>query len=698
MIDKNVIRLSAQIQPFCGEAVYIKRKMSSSDYEAEDKKADNSRKFTDTNEYVLFGTPIELTEEEQTIGKKVVRAEDQIATDDRGRRRFHGAFTGGFSAGFFNTCGSREGFVPTTFISSRKDPASRPQQIKPETFMDEEDFSEFGIAPKKYSAKAGFSDKKPEIRNEIINSLDTHHALKDIVPEQALYYSLNIVPKQSVGYALLRKLGWKEGRGFGETARVKKNDTNEEYTNNDKSDNKSKISENSAKKIYGCELPPHLMKSKITTKSEENHKENKELFEILPAENETKIPERKSNLFGIGFVSLKAESEAMKVPTTISEFKPTGSEKKGIKGSAYGIGVFDEYSSDDEIYHHDSIANYDFSIDTTGPENSTTKINNQKSNISKSSKNNKTNESKNDCLKNKELTEDSQNYPSNSGNIKRWQGFLKTNVKTILEQTQYNLPVISDNYEPKPVLGEDVSHTFKTGARKFFTSKSRTQAVENKEIKKDQETETVPAKTLMSRFVSSGQTVTGAKQNPHDSYMTAALSNNFGKQTRISERWMPNEIICKRFNIVCIAHTANTLAITKPKTDKDVLSRANVSKSISISRAAAVQGPLSVLNTNFSESQNLSIGQLVIQNSENVKYNQKPAPKNFPEKFIQSFNKEVESNDINDKIDNDENNEKPSLDLFKAVFCDDSDEERNLEGKAEKRSQEGLDNFKKIRI
>lgn len=29
--------------------------------------------------------------------------------DEQGRRRFHGAFTGGFSAGYYNTVGSKEG-------------------------------------------------------------------------------------------------------------------------------------------------------------------------------------------------------------------------------------------------------------------------------------------------------------------------------------------------------------------------------------------------------------------------------------------------------------------------------------------------------------------------------------------------------------------------------------------------------------
>lgn len=70
-------------------------------------------------------------------------------TDERGRRRFHGAFTGGFSAGYFNTAGSRHGchyfnfknqkigWVPQTFKSTRTERGERFEQMA-EDFMDEE--------------------------------------------------------------------------------------------------------------------------------------------------------------------------------------------------------------------------------------------------------------------------------------------------------------------------------------------------------------------------------------------------------------------------------------------------------------------------------------------------------------------------------------------------------------------------------
>ncbi|CAK9785011.1 unnamed protein product [Cutaneotrichosporon oleaginosum] len=55
------------------------------------------------------------------------------ARDEKGRRRFHGAFTGGWSAGYFNTLG----WTPSTFKSSRSSRATYQQSA--EDFMDEED-------------------------------------------------------------------------------------------------------------------------------------------------------------------------------------------------------------------------------------------------------------------------------------------------------------------------------------------------------------------------------------------------------------------------------------------------------------------------------------------------------------------------------------------------------------------------------
>lgn len=51
--------------------------------------------------------------------------------------RFHGAFTGGFSAGYFNSVGTKEGWTPSTFVSSKGQRAET-KRARPQDFMDDE--------------------------------------------------------------------------------------------------------------------------------------------------------------------------------------------------------------------------------------------------------------------------------------------------------------------------------------------------------------------------------------------------------------------------------------------------------------------------------------------------------------------------------------------------------------------------------
>ena len=67
----------------------------------------------------------------------------QQIRDRRGRTRFHGAFTGGFSAGYFNTVGTKEGYKAKydTWTSSRGDRSKKSIQQTPLDFMDDEDMA-----------------------------------------------------------------------------------------------------------------------------------------------------------------------------------------------------------------------------------------------------------------------------------------------------------------------------------------------------------------------------------------------------------------------------------------------------------------------------------------------------------------------------------------------------------------------------
>lgn len=69
----------------------------------------------DDGTYVTIGSSFKQLETEEDVQREKGRKEkEQYVLDKQGRRRFHGAFTGGFSAGYFNTVGTKEGQTSST--------------------------------------------------------------------------------------------------------------------------------------------------------------------------------------------------------------------------------------------------------------------------------------------------------------------------------------------------------------------------------------------------------------------------------------------------------------------------------------------------------------------------------------------------------------------------------------------------------
>ena len=65
---------------------------------------------SDDDTYVTLGSAFEKLETIEDVEKAKRKKDKELhVTDEQGRRRFHGAFTGGFSAGYYNTVGSKEG-------------------------------------------------------------------------------------------------------------------------------------------------------------------------------------------------------------------------------------------------------------------------------------------------------------------------------------------------------------------------------------------------------------------------------------------------------------------------------------------------------------------------------------------------------------------------------------------------------------
>ncbi|RWS23851.1 DUF1604 domain containing protein-like protein [Leptotrombidium deliense] len=270
---------------------------------------------------IFYGTALPPLEDLQNAPKKAEL--DLTVRDEKGRRRFHGAFTGGFSAGYFNTVGSIEGWVPSQYVSSRQEGKWDKDLIrsKPEDYMDEEDFSAFGIAPKVVQTRDKFKSSEllgfAGFRNPEATIVDV---LKDIIKPK----------NDSIGIKLFKAM--RRGTKFKEAKVV----TEPQNT----------------VKSYGCALPPGFQRDD----SDEDDDDFTIKF-VIPYQP-------KSDFHGIGYEGLKHESsDALKsgqLTVTLSDGK-----RLNIKGEAFGTGALeaeDDYDEDAQVYGNDDLSNYDFSI------------------------------------------------------------------------------------------------------------------------------------------------------------------------------------------------------------------------------------------------------------------------------------------------------------------------------------------------
>ncbi|KAL2136452.1 hypothetical protein VTI74DRAFT_3685 [Chaetomium olivicolor] len=156
--------------------------------------------------FVLFGTPLPPLDPEVRDDGSYVPLWKQEVRDERGRKRLHGAFTGGWSAGYFNTVGSKEGWTPSTFVSSRtnrrKDDPKAVQQ-RPEDFMDEEDLA----------------DAEESRRIQTQSAFSGLGTTADDLTRTSGLMGLFRAEGETMGTKLLKKMGWKEGQGVGPKVR-----------------------------------------------------------------------------------------------------------------------------------------------------------------------------------------------------------------------------------------------------------------------------------------------------------------------------------------------------------------------------------------------------------------------------------------------------------------------------------------------
>ncbi|XP_075432478.1 G patch domain-containing protein 1 isoform X1 [Ascaphus truei] len=299
-------------------------------------------------DFVTYGKGLELFEEGDRP-KRPIPLQDQTVKDEKGRyQRFHGAFTGGFSAGYYNTVGSKEGWAPSTFISSRQG-RSEKQVRRPEDFMDEEDLGEFGIAPNEIMTTDDFASKAKDRIKEKARQLASVTAP---IPGATILEDLIAPAKITIGVQLLRQMGWKEGQGLGPRTKRKARQQKPE----------------SSVKLYGCALPP------AGSEGSEDEED-----EYLP-ENVTFAPKDvipidftiKDNVHGLGYRGLDPNKALFGSQDTHISLFGDGSDKTsnllgtvrhgkgrkvGISGQAFGVGALED--EDDDIYGTESLSKYD---------------------------------------------------------------------------------------------------------------------------------------------------------------------------------------------------------------------------------------------------------------------------------------------------------------------------------------------------
>lgn len=300
--------------------------------------------------------------------KKPLSIEDQIVKDENGKRRFHGAFTGGFSAGFWNTVGSLEGWTPQNFKSSRGEKAGRVEQ-RPEDFMDKEDLGEFGIAPQGIRTRDEFAKESEQEKRTGQHKRKLMQPQHDgPIPGVPLLQQLLRPVRDKVAVRILKSMGWKHGQGVGprQTRKEKRQAT---------ARNKRELY---LLEHYGAEGLPSASGNQNENDDSDNQDDDEEDDEDItfaPDDYEPVFYTPKENRFGMSYSGLSREPVLSKgsAPATpmqhinlFGQLEASAKQKQlSIRGQAFGVGAFEE--EDDDIYARDDITRYDFSLGDKQP-------------------------------------------------------------------------------------------------------------------------------------------------------------------------------------------------------------------------------------------------------------------------------------------------------------------------------------------
>lgn len=308
--------------------------------------------------------------------KKITLA-DQIVVDSNGRRRFHGAFTGGFSAGYWNTVGSRDGWTPSEFKSSRAEKAARRVQTASD-FMDEEDVGEFGIAPQRIQTTEDFGSSEGRPKNKRKLAPISEGPIPGVPVLELVLESC----RDKAAVRLLKRMDKRYAAALAEktkkqAAPVKEPEPEPEADQVMESQEADVPAEETEQgKVYKCDMGPMWRPQNSNQDSEVSSSDDDDDEELVFDEDELDsiFDNFKTNRFGLDYKGLDkgnfftiVGADAPIIQNnygSLSTFTMVDQNKKKmtIKGQAFGVGAFEE--DDDDIYGKDDMSKYDFRLDT----------------------------------------------------------------------------------------------------------------------------------------------------------------------------------------------------------------------------------------------------------------------------------------------------------------------------------------------
>ncbi|XP_018333813.1 G patch domain-containing protein 1 [Agrilus planipennis] len=448
-----------------------------------------------------YGTPLQPYDEDAFPKKRPITVEEQVAKDAQGRRRFHGAFTGGFSAGFFNTVGSLEGWTPSEFRSSRNDKAKNVAQA-PTDFMDDEDVGEFGIAPQIIQATKDYTSSNKR-KKEIFSS--------GPIPGQPVLQSLIESSTETIGYYILKNMTIKQKKQMRQELEESKSQT----------------------RVYGCEMPKDVENIEGVFKETYN----------LPDIYKHYLQNSKSNSAGLGHSGLNDSRSISGSSQSHLSMTDKNNKKISISGQAFGVGAFEE--EDEDIYSKDDMTKYDFELTNEKHEIKTVR------------------QSLGDFVLSNTPLVFKNNFPppiipssfTGKHNVKRSR--FEPLPEDKIKEKQY-LPKRKDiNASVRAkYLGDSSDNRDEHNDVSSSSRSSEPSSIDVKDESEVSKSDFKMSNLLFDKFVTASQSdehvtskesteILHGNKEMHD----AVRLKMFGPLTRITSTWQPCSLLCKRFNV-----------------------------------------------------------------------------------------------------------------------------------------------------